>query len=179
MDNYNSVSTSIHEFLHKYENGYFTIVGSSRKETTAILLRYAKENPNIIYYNTKIEGNNNFDSFIVDIYTQLLNQYSNIKQEYGEDLPDNVGEGSWFLSLILQKISDYLNPDQKVIIAIDAIDAIDSNSQPPTANLFYLPVYLPQNVYFILTRKPFKKGTYRLFVQTPTQLLFLNELPKA
>jgi len=80
-------------------------------------------------------------------------------------LPDNVTEGSWFLSLLLQKISDSLEPNQRLIIAIDALDAIAPNSQAPSSNLFYLPRYLPHQVYFLLTRRPFVRERSRLLIE--------------
>jgi len=102
-------------------------------------------------------------------------------------IPDNATEGSWFLSLLLQKISDTrsvkppayrLEPHQRLIIAIDALDAIDRSVQPLGTNLFYLPRYLPDGVYFILTRRPFKREKSGLLIEAPSQILDLSEYPE-
>ena len=93
-------------------------------------------------------------------------------------LPDNVTEGSWFLSLLLQKISDSLEPNQRLIIAIDALDAIAPNSQAASSNLFYLPRYLPHQVYFLLTRRPFVRERSGLLIEAPSQILDLGDYPE-
>ncbi|MBE8968241.1 ATP-binding protein, partial [Nostocales cyanobacterium LEGE 12452] len=93
-------------------------------------------------------------------------------------VPDNATEGSWFLSLLLQQISDELEPHQKLIIAIDGLNCIDRNSQPPSTNLFYLPRYLPDKVYFLLTRRPFLREKSGLLIETPLQSLDLADYPE-
>ncbi|MHC5611711.1 MAG: hypothetical protein ACYTXA_12010 [Nostoc sp.] len=93
-------------------------------------------------------------------------------------LPDNAIEGSWFLSLLLQKISDQLESNQHLIIIIDALDAIDFNSQPPGSNLFYLPKYLPQGVYFLLTQRHYLGEKSGLLIETPYQILDLAAYPE-
>jgi hypothetical protein len=98
--------------------------------------------------------------------------------EYIVPLPDNTTEGSWFLSLLLQKISDFLEPNQPLIIAIDALDAIAPNSQAASSNLFYLPRYLPHKVYFLLTRRPFVRERSRLLIEAPSQILDLGDYPQ-
>jgi hypothetical protein len=90
-------------------------------------------------------------------------------------VPDNAAEGSWFLSLLLQQISDELAPQQKLIITIDGLDRIDRNSQSPGTNLFYLPRYLPDGVYFLLTRRPFLREKSGLLIETPSQSLDLAD----
>ncbi|BBD66896.1 hypothetical protein NIES4072_58270 [Nostoc commune NIES-4072] len=128
-------------------------------------------NPQVIYYNAELEGKNRADEFLINICTQLINQYS---LNY-TSLPDNATEGSWFFSSLLQQISDELEPHQKLIIAIDALNCIDRNSQPPSTNLFYLPRYLPDKVYFLLTRRPFLREKSGLLIETPSQSLDLAD----
>ncbi|MBA3921534.1 MAG: hypothetical protein H0X31_07475 [Nostocaceae cyanobacterium] len=82
------------------------------------------------------------------------------------------------MSLLLQKISDQLQPNQKLIIAIDALDAVEHNSQLPGSNIFYLPRYLPEKIYLILTRRPYSREKSGLLIETPSQILDLSELPE-
>ncbi|WP_323808690.1 ATP-binding protein [Nostoc sphaeroides] len=131
-------------------------------------------NPQVIYYNAELEGKNRADEFLINICTQLINQYS---LNY-TSLPDNATEGSWFFSSLLQQISDELEPHQKLIIAIDGLNCIDRNSQPPSTNLFYLPRYLPDKVYFLLTRRPFLREKSGLLIETPSQSLDLADYPE-
>ena len=172
------VFAAINEFLHKYAHGYFTLIGAPGSGKTAILAKYVTANPHVIYYSAQVEGKNRADQFLLDICTQLINYYPDVAAEYSVPLPDNATEGSWFLSLLLQKISDFLEPNQPLIIAIDALDAIARNSQAASSNLFYLPRYLPHKVYFLLTRRPFVRERSRLLIEAPSQILDLGDYPE-
>ncbi len=77
------------------------------------------------------------------------------------------------MPLLLQKISDLLSPDERLIIAIDGLDRIDAQNQPPGTNLLYLPRYLPDKVYFILTRRPFLREKSGLLIEAPSQVFDL------
>ncbi|AFY36248.1 ATP-binding protein [Calothrix sp. PCC 7507] len=169
------IFTAIDDFLHKCDRGYFTIVGTPGSGKSAILAKFVSANPhpniNIIYYNAQIENKNTAEEFLKYVCTQLIGERENRKGE----IPDNATEGSWFLSLLLQQISDELQPNQKLIIAIDALDAMNPNNQPLGTNLFYLPRYLPQGIYFLLTRRPFKKEKSGLLIEAPSQILDLSQ----
>lgn len=168
------IFTTINNFLHNYNRGYFTIVGSPGSGKSAILAKYVLDNPDIIYYNAQVEGKNTAEEFLKYICTQLMKVVGSGQWGVGE-IPENATVGSWFLSLLLQKISDELKPKQRLIIAIDALDAINPNSQPPGTNLFYLPRYLPEGVYFILTRRTFKREQSGLLIEVRSQILDLSE----
>ncbi len=168
------VFTAIDNFLDRDRHGYFTIIGAPGSGKSAILAKYVTNNPQVIYYNAELEGKNRADEFLRNICTQLMNQYS---LDY-TSLPDNATEGSWFFSSLLQQISDELEPHQKLIIAIDGLNCIDRNSQPPGTNLFYLPRYLPDGVYFLLARRPFLQEKSGLLIETPSQSLDLADYPE-
>ncbi|MBR8839451.1 MAG: hypothetical protein DSM106950_36970 [Stigonema ocellatum SAG 48.90 = DSM 106950] len=75
-------------------------------------------------------------------------------------------------------MSDQLEPNQRLIIAIDALDTINHYSQPLGSNLFYLPRYLPDRVYFLLTRRPFLREKSGLLIEAPSQTLDLGDYPE-
>ena len=172
------VFTAITNFLHKFNSGYFTIVGVPGSGKSAILAKYVTENPDIFYYNAQVEGENQAAEFIATICTQLMERMGNRESEMGNGDNSDFEMGSWFLSWLLQKISPRLQPQEKLIVAIDALDAIDYHRQPPGSNLFYLPRYLPENVYFLLTRRPFLKEKSGLLIETPSQVLNLDDYPQ-
>jgi AAA ATPase domain len=164
------VFTAIHEFIHRYRRGYFTITGAPGSGKSAILAKYATDNPHVVYYNVELEGKNRAEEFISNICTQLIEIFQI------DNLPVETFHVT-SLHQLIQQISDELAPEQKLIIAIDGLDRIDRNSQSPGTNLFYLPRYLPDGVYFLLTRRPFLREKSGLLIETPSQSLNLEDYP--
>jgi hypothetical protein len=176
----NFVFTAIHNFLNRYNRGYFTIIGLPGSGKSAIIAQYINqnnppENRQVIYYNAELEGKNHAEEFLKYICSQIIATFDQISLP---NLPDNATEGSWFLSLLLQQISDNLQPNQKLIIAIDSLNCINSQLQPPGTNIFYLPRYIPQGVYFLLTRRPFLSDNSGLLIEAPVQSLHLEDYPQ-
>ncbi|BAZ31254.1 hypothetical protein NIES4074_37260 [Cylindrospermum sp. NIES-4074] len=173
------VFSAINNFLNQSDRGYFTIIGEPGIGKSAILAHYVSQNPGIVYYNVEIAGKSRAEEFLTTICTQLIE----IAQNQGSknitaDLPESTTENSGFLSLLLQKISDRLHPEQRLIITIDGCDRIDISSQARGSNIFYLPRYLPEKVYFILTRRPFLREKSGLLIETPAQSLDLSAYPE-
>ncbi|MTJ09013.1 MULTISPECIES: ATP-binding protein [unclassified Anabaena] len=168
------VFSAINSFLHQYDRGYFTIIGEPGIGKSAIIAHYVSQNTGIVYYNVEIPGKNYVEEFLTNISTQLIEITQNQGSEnIIDDLTDSTIDNSSFLSLLLQQISDKLHPEQRLIITIDGCDRIDINNQPRGSNLFYLPRYLPEKVYFILTRRPFLSDKSGLLIETPSQFLAL------
>ncbi|MEH1875359.1 hypothetical protein [Nostoc sp.] len=71
-----------------------------------------------------------------------------------------------------------MHPEQHLIITIHGCDRIDINNQPRGSNIFYLPRYLPEKVYFILSRRPSLKDKSGLLTETPAQSLDLSNYPE-
>ncbi|MGD1909292.1 MAG: AAA family ATPase [Rivularia sp. (in: cyanobacteria)] len=154
------VFTAINNFLNRHDRGYFTIVGAPGSGKSAILAKYVTENPDVFYYNAQVKGKNRAEEFLKAITIQV----------------EAVHVTS--LQVILQQISDQLEPNQKFIIAIDSLDAIDTTSQPGSSNLFYLPRYLPKGIYFILARRPFLREKSGLLIEAPFEYLNLQDYPE-
>ncbi|BAY77744.1 hypothetical protein NIES25_42120 [Nostoc linckia NIES-25] len=168
------VFAAIDNFFHQSDRGYFTIIGEPGIGKSAIIAHYVSQNPGVVYYNVEIAGKNRVEEFLTTICTQLIE----IAQSQGSknivDSLTDTTENSAFLSLLLQQISDRLHPEQRLIITIDGCDRIDINNQPRGSNIFYLPRYLPEKVYFILTRRPFLTDKSGLLIEAPAQSLDLS-----
>ncbi|MBR8834846.1 MAG: ATP-binding protein [Stigonema ocellatum SAG 48.90 = DSM 106950] len=164
------VFTAMTDFLNHQPCGYFTIVGTPGSGKSSILAKYVMENPSVVYYSAEIEGKNFAGEFLITVCTQLMREMG----DTNASLPDNATEGSWFFSLLLQKVSDLLEPNQRLIIVIDGCDRIDPSNQSPDSNLLYLPRYLPERVYFLLARRPFLNEKSGLLIETPAQILDLD-----
>lgn len=168
--NFEFVFAAINEFIHRYEHGYFTIVGVPGSGKSAILAKYLTDNPGVIYYNAQVAGKNYAEEFLKSICNQILETL------HITSLPGNMNiEDNGFLSLLLQKISDNKEPLQRLIIVIDELDAVDKNRQFNSTNILYLPRYLPNGVYFIIARRPFKKDKSGLLIEAPSQILDLSK----
>jgi WD40 repeat protein len=178
------VFSAISNFLNSHSRGYFTIVGTPGCGKSSILAQYVTAHPRSIYYNAAVEGKNRAEDFLASVCTQLIDKYLVANGETSEIVKlrsqlQNLEshDGSWFLSLLLQQISDKLDDRQKLIIVIDSVDAIARTSQPPSTNLFYLPRYLGDRTYFILARRPFLREKSGLLIETPSQTLDLRDYP--
>ncbi|QMS89653.1 ATP-binding protein [Nostoc edaphicum CCNP1411] len=181
------VFAAINKFLNQSDRGYFTIIGDPGIGKSAILAHYVSQNPGVVYYNVEISGKNRVEEFLTTICTQLIEiaQNQGIKTSVERsrnnltaNFSDSTTEDSGFLSLLLQQISNRLQPKQHLIITIDGCDRIDINNQPRGSNIFYLPRYLPEKVYFILIRRPFLADKSGLLIETPAQSLDLSNYPE-
>ncbi|WP_445634215.1 Orc1-like AAA ATPase domain-containing protein [Nostoc sp. DSM 114161] len=169
------VFAAIDNFLHQSDRGYFTIIGDPGIGKSAILAHYVSQNPGVVYYNIEIAGKNRVEEFLTTICTQLIEiAQSQGSKNIADSLTNSTTENSAFLSSLLQQISDRLHPEQRLIITIDGCDKIDINNQPRGSNIFYLPRYLPEKVYFILTRRPFLTDKSGLLIEAPAQSLDLS-----
>ncbi|MEO0837633.1 MAG: AAA family ATPase [Cyanobacteria bacterium J06643_5] len=154
------VFTAINNFLNRCDRGYFTIVGSPGSGKSTILARYITENPETFYYSAIVSGKNRAEEFLKSTSAQV-------------EAVDGTS-----LQIILQQISDQLQPNQKFIIVIDSLDAIDYSIQAVGSNLFYLPRYLPKGIYFLLARRPFVKEKSGLLIEAPSQYFNLKDYPE-
>jgi hypothetical protein len=87
--------------------------------------------------------------FLKSIRRQLIDRYQ-LPNSEDADLPT-----------LLAQVAGKLTYEQPLVIAIDALDEVE---QEPGENLLHLPTTLPNNVYFLLTRRPYHLAKKRLSV---------------
>ncbi|MDB9303105.1 hypothetical protein PN488_01695 [Nodularia spumigena CS-591/12] len=154
------VFAEIQKFIEKQKSGYFTILGDAGMGKSAIAAKYIVDNPGTsCFFNIRAEGRNRPDVFVKLIRQQLVNRF-NLQKVDNDDL-------STLLTKATQKLSNFEN----LVIVIDALDEVD---QEDYGNLLNLPMFLPEKVYIILTRRPYSLDDKRFNLSPNTQYTELD-----
>jgi len=160
------IFAAIDDFLNRQPKGYFILEADPGVGKSAILAEYVRRSGCIAHFNLRSQGINRASQFLQSICEQLCDRY---RLAY-RPLPAEASRDGTFLARLLEEASNQLRGNQKLIVAVDALDEVDLDSQETGPNILYLPAYLPQGVYFILTRR---KLTLPFAVQVPQRLLDL------
>ncbi|HBL11514.1 MAG TPA: hypothetical protein DD379_08930, partial [Cyanobacteria bacterium UBA11162] len=148
------VFKAIEEFLQEQPNGYFIIEADPGVGKSAILAEYVRRTGCVAHFNVRSQGINRAEEFLKSICIQLIERY---QLPYEVPLhPDNTRDGN-FLARLLNEISTKCRDvtcNVSTVIAVDALDEVELDSQARGANVLYLPASLPNGVYFILTKRP-------------------------
>jgi NACHT domain len=167
------VFDAIDNFLSRYDRGYFTLVGEPGQGKSAILAKYLSTSSEgkefVIHFNIQEEGKNRASYFLESICSQLIERY-----KLKTDPPARAFENGIFFCQLLEKVSQQLRQYTKLVILVDALDEVDTASQNEDVNLLYLPKYLPLNVYFLLSRRPFIDYQEQLVTEAPHELFDLR-----
>jgi len=141
------VFDTIQTFIQQNKKGYFTIIGDPGQGKSTILAKYVQDTGYIAHFNVQLQGPNRADQFLESVCNQLIARY----QMPYDFLPSNATQDGEFLGHLLDEVAQRRN-GQPVVIAVDALDEVDSGSYRD-ANILYLPPHLPDGVYFIMTRR--------------------------
>jgi hypothetical protein len=148
------------QFITDNPHGYFTIIGDAGMGKSSIVAKYVWEHKTPCYFNILVERRNRPELFLKSIRRQLIDRYQ-LPNSEDDDLPT-----------LLAKVSEKLPAGERLVIAVDALDEVE---QEPGGNLLHLPKNLPNNVYFMLTRRPYSPDTKWLLVEVPEKELDLRE----
>ncbi len=154
------VFDAIQQFINENPHGYFTIIGDAGMGKSSIAAKYASEHKSPCYFNILVERRNRPELFLKSIRQQLIDRYQLTSSE-DADLPT-----------LLAKVARKLTLGERLVIAIDALDEVE---QEPGGNLLHLPKNLPNNVYFMLSRRPYSLDKKRLLVDVPEKELDLRD----
>ncbi|MFM9264951.1 hypothetical protein [Tychonema sp. BBK16] len=160
------VFDAIQTFIQENKKGYFTIIGDPGQGKSAILAKYVQNTECIAHFNVQLQGPNRADQFLESVCNQLIARY----QMPYNSLPSNTTLDGEFLGHLLDEVAQRRN-GQPVIIAVDALDEVDKASYRRDANILYLPLHLPDGVYFIMTRR--RGVEVPLTTYAPTQIINL------
>ncbi|MEG3932127.1 MULTISPECIES: ATP-binding protein [unclassified Microcoleus] len=159
------VFDKIEDFLSNKPNGYFTIEGDPGLGKSTILAEYVRRHECVAHFNDRLGRINCTSQFLESVCTQLIAKY---RLPYSE-LPPDANQNKAFLEKLLSEVSEQLKPGERLVIVVDALDEVDLESQDKSANILYLPRYLPKNVYFVISRR---RGVDILFVVDTPKYLF-------
>jgi hypothetical protein len=143
------VFDSINEFINDHRSGYFIIEGDPGMGKSSILAEYVRRTGCISHFNVRASGITTARQFLENVCTQIIVDFG---LPY-PNLPPEATQDGVFLLKLLQEVSTGLEGGEKLLIAVDALDEVDVTSHQQGANILYLPPVLPDNVYFILTRR--------------------------
>ncbi len=157
------VFEDIAKFLTKNPKGYFIIEGDPGIGKSAILAEYVRQTGCVVHFN--VQGQyETAKEFLKTLCTELLNRY----QLTSMTLPDDAKQYGAFLDQLLAETALNRNGKQ-VVIAIDALDEVDRSSHNSNDNILYLPRYLSEGIYFVMTRR---RGVEIPFITDAPQQLF-------
>jgi len=160
------VFDAIQTFVQENKKGYFTIIGDPGQGKSAILAKYVQDTECIAHFNVQLQGPNRADQFLESVCKQLIARY---ELPY-DPLPSNATQDGGFLGRLLFEVTKR-SKGQPVIIAVDALDEVDSSGSYRDANILYLPPHLPDGVYFIMTRR--RGVEVPLITYAPNQIISL------
>lgn len=143
------VFETFQQFITENPHGYFTIVGDAGMGKSSIVAKYVWEHKSPCYFNILVERRNRPELFLKSIRRQLIDRYQ-LPNSEDADLPT-----------LLAQVAGKLTAGGRLVIAVDALDEVE---QEEGKNLLHLPTTLPNNVYFLLTRRPYNLGRKRLSV---------------
>ncbi|MEG3977093.1 ATP-binding protein [Microcoleus sp. herbarium8] len=148
------VFEAINEFLNKNRQGYFVLEAEPGVGKSAIMAAcvVSLNRRCITHFNSQPDGIVSAETFWENACTQLIEGFY-LKHKYPR-IPKNALKNNSFLGELLKEISANPSTDRKIIFVVDALDEVDLTLQISGSNVSYLPNDLPDNVYFIVSKRP-------------------------
>jgi hypothetical protein len=147
------VSENIVSFLQTNRKGYFVLeaepgVGKSSILAQSVLMMGRRC---FTHFNSRSDGIVDAKTFLENACIQLIDAFQ-LGDKYRQ-LPENATANGNFLVRLLGEVSATLG-GKKLIFVVDALDEVDLSLQSSGSNVLYLPEVLPDNVYFIVSKRP-------------------------
>jgi hypothetical protein len=120
----NYVFDAIADFLTNQPNGYFIIEGDPGMGKSAILAEYVRQTGCVAHFNVQGEYET-VEEFLKTVRTELISRY----QLTSLPIPADAKQYGAFLNELLAEAAQKRN-GERVVIAIDALDEVDSASHP-------------------------------------------------
>ncbi len=140
---------AVNRFIDKNPRGYFFIIGDPGIGKSALAAQIVKQNGYVHHFNIRAEGINKATTFLKKVCAQLIAAY---ELEY-TILPSETTDDAGFLNKLLGEVSEKLKTDERCVLVVDALDEVDRIGTPIGANLLYLPLTVPEGIYFVVTMR--------------------------
>jgi len=151
------------------QSGYFIIKGEPGIGKSAIIAFLVKTYGYIHHFNIGLQNINKTAQFLESICTQLISRFELKHLKW----PPNSSEDGAFLNQLLNEASDRLKDNDKLIVAVDALDEVDRSGLSPGVNILCLPPVLPPNIFFVVTTR--EKDDIRLQVANSREFRLLPD----
>ena len=115
------IFAAIDDFLNRQPKGYFILEADPGVGKSAILAEYVRRSGCIAHFNLRSQGINRASQFLQSICEQLCDRY---RLAY-RPLPAEASRDGTFLARLLEEASNQLRGNQKLIVAVDALDEVD------------------------------------------------------
>jgi transcriptional regulator with XRE-family HTH domain len=145
------VFSAVDRFVQRENKGYCIIEGDPGMGKSSILAEFIKRQRGgcVAFFDVRSMGLNRASQFLESVCSQLVRRFG---LQY-RPLPAEAVRDGVFLGKILAEISSGRHSGEKIIIAVDALDEVDTTGQSAGSNLLYLPSWLPDGIIFVMTRR--------------------------
>ncbi len=145
------VFDALDEFLRTHDSGYFILRGVPGIGKSAFMAKLVNERGYIHHFNIASQNIRSIRAFLENVTTQLIARYDLLHEE----LPQRAYEDSGFLMQCLgEAAAKREGPQDRIVIAVDALDEAERLGLAAAVNTLYLPTSLPAGVYIVVTTRP-------------------------
>ena len=131
-------------------SGYFLVRGVPGIGKSALLAHLVRQRKlPVHHFNIELQAINTARQFLGNVCARII---SHFRLPYTGLPPDFDKDGAFF-NKILKEAADLLDHDQRLVIAIDALDEVAATDIRATENILFLPPGLPAGVYIVVTSR--------------------------
>ncbi len=143
------VFAAIEEFFRDNDRGHVVIQGEPGIGKSAILAEFVRRTGCVAHFNDRSVNIVSAEQFLDDVCDQLTARYGT-----GSSLAGRSQRDGAYLGHLLDVASGRRATDERVVLAVDALDEAGPHAAPDGANVLCLPSVLPPGVYLVLTNRP-------------------------
>lgn len=164
------LSAEVDAFLHANDRGYLVIEAQAGAGKTTFLAWLAQQRDYVSHFCQLARGPDSLKVGLRNLASQIIEKYRVGDWAERGVLPTAAARPDFF-AWLLRSVSQRLNPGQKIVLVIDALDEVEGQSSD---NVLGLPSVLPPGVYIIASQRPVPITLDLDPYHTPHRLLSLS-----